>query len=179
VSELRSALVVEVPAAAPVVDRWRERTCADRPSIGVPAHVTILFPFVPARTIDDAVLSGLRELYSAFAPFAFEFREARRFPDVLYLAPEPSEPFLQLIFATATAYPDCPPYDGEIPLDSIVPHLTVAHGDALLLEKADAEVQPRLPIHAKANEVLLIEEAKPDWGRWQERARIPFDRAAK
>jgi len=31
-------LIVPVPAAAAVVDEWRERTCGARPSAGVPPH---------------------------------------------------------------------------------------------------------------------------------------------
>jgi hypothetical protein len=63
---LRSALIVAVPEATSTVDGWREHTCADRPSIGVPAHVTILFPFVPAPEIDVALVDDLRGLFARF-----------------------------------------------------------------------------------------------------------------
>jgi hypothetical protein len=46
-----SALLIPVPAAEPTVQRWRERldpACR----LGVPAHVTLLYPFVaPGRSI--------------------------------------------------------------------------------------------------------------------------------
>ena len=47
-SALRSMVIIPVPEAADAVDRWREETCNDKPSIGVPAHITLIFPFVPA-----------------------------------------------------------------------------------------------------------------------------------
>ena len=47
------------------------------------------------------------------------------FPDgVLYLAPEPAEPFGALTEAFAAAWPEYPPYGGSF--TDVVPHLTVA-----------------------------------------------------
>ena len=43
----RSALVVAVPDAEPVVGHLMLRLDANA-VLGVPAHVTVLFPFVPA-----------------------------------------------------------------------------------------------------------------------------------
>ena len=63
---LRSALVVALPEAAPAVDGWRERTCADRPSAGVPPHVTILFPFVPAAELGAGTIDRLHRLFGRF-----------------------------------------------------------------------------------------------------------------
>jgi 2'-5' RNA ligase len=174
VTELRSALVVAVPEAASAVDDWRERTCADRPSIGVPAHVTILFPFVPPPLIDRSVVEELRVLVGHFERFSFELRETRRFPGLLYLAPEPPGPFVQMIEAVTRRYPEYPPYGGSI--DSIVPHVTVAHGDADLLDVVDSTLRPFLPIVAEASEVCLLEEVAPDWGRWQTHTRLPLGR---
>ncbi|HSJ95209.1 MAG TPA: 2'-5' RNA ligase family protein [Gaiellaceae bacterium] len=173
-SRLRTALIVPVPEAAPAVDPWRERTCADRPSAGVPAHVTVLFPFVPATEIDDRLIDDLRALFAEHRSFSFELREPRRFPGVLYLAPEPAEPFLELVHAAALRFPELPPYGGEIPLASIVPHLTVAHGEPALLDEAEAEMRPLLPIRTAADEVVLLEELEPDWGRWEPRAALPL-----
>lgn len=174
---LRTALIVPVPGAASAVDGWRERTCADRPSAGVPPHVTLLFPFVPAAEIDDRLVDDLRALFAGHDPFSFELRAPRRFPGALYLAPEPAEPFLALIHAAARRFPDFPPYAGEIPLASIVPHVTVAHGESELLDEAEAGVRPSLPIPAFAREVVLLEELEPDRGRWRARTPLPLGSA--
>jgi 2'-5' RNA ligase len=165
---------VAVPEAGPVVERWRERTCRDKPSIGIPAHVTILFPFAPPELIDAELLVKVPSLVLEFETFAFALTDMRRFPGVLYAAPTPSEPFVDLIRAVVDTYPQYPPYGGEIPSDSVVPHLTVAHGAESLLSKAEEEIWPLLPIAAQADEVLLLEEVEPDWGRWQARSRLAF-----
>ena len=171
-TELRSALIVEVPEAAEAVDGWRERTSAAKPSGGVPAHVTLLFPFVPAPEIDDALLAELRTLFGGFRAFTFELQRLQRLPSVLYLAPEPPEPFVHLTEALVASYPDYPPYDGIF--DSIIPHVTVAEGEPEVLDEAERDIRQALPITARADEVTLIEEVEPDQARWQVRARIPL-----
>lgn len=171
-TELRSALVVAVPEAGSAVDGWLERTCAAKPSNGVPAHVTLLFPFVPAAALDDALLEELRTLFGSFAAFAFELREARRFPSVLYLAPEPSTPFLQLTKALVASYPDFPPYGGIF--EYVVPHLTVAEGEPEILDEAERDVSQALPIAGNAVEVTVLEEVLPELAAWRTRARIPL-----
>ncbi len=168
----RSALVVAVPEVSAVAEPWLERTASAKPSHGIPAHVTVLFPFVPATEIDDALLEGLNALFVRVQPFDFELTECRRFPAVLYLAPEPAGPFVAMTEAVVAAYPDFPPYEGVF--DSIVPHLTVAEGLPTVLNRAEGEVRPRLPIGAEAHEVLLLEEVEPEPARWQVRARIPL-----
>jgi hypothetical protein len=175
VSSLRSALVVEVPEVRLAVDDWRERTCPSKPSRGVPAHVTVLVPFVPAAELGDPLIADLRALFARLHAFRFELREARRFPGVLYLAPEPPEPFVRLTERVVLEYPDFPPYEGAF--DSIIPHLTVAEGEARLLDEAERDVQRSLPIAAEACEVTLLEELEPDSARWRTHARLPLGTA--
>jgi hypothetical protein len=93
-TERRTALIVAVPEAAALAEPWLERTCRAKPSTGVPAHITLLFPFVPAARIDPALIDDLRGLFGEFAAFRFALRRAERFPEVLYLATEPAEPFV-------------------------------------------------------------------------------------
>ena len=166
--------MVALPEAAPAVDGWRERTCADRPSVGVPPHVTLLFPFVPAAELCAGTIDRLHRLFARFPAFDVVLRELRRFAGVLYLAPEPDEPFRRLLEAAADAYPEHPPYGSEIPLDQVVPHVTVAHGDPALLDEAEEDVAAALPIASAVREVALLEEVEPDWGRWRVRATVPL-----
>ena len=170
-NEPRTALVVEVPEAAVAVDTWRERTSPAKPSKGVPAHVTILFPFVPAAELDD-VLDDLRALFARLPSFAFELRECRHFPGVLYLAPDPPDPFVALTEAVAAAYPAYPPYEGVFA--EIVPHLTAAEGEHSVLARAEGEIRPLLPIPAEAREVVLLEEVDPELARWRTHSRLPL-----
>ena len=92
-TELRSALLVAVPEVAPAVEPWLERTAVAKPSRGVPAHVTILFPFVPAQEIDGALIEDLTAIFARFPAFEFRLSRLERFPSVLYLAPEPRTRF--------------------------------------------------------------------------------------
>ena len=131
---METAVVCAFPELSSIVDGWRERTCIeDRPSMGIPPHVTLLYPFVPAEVAEGS-LDGLRELFDAAPSFAVSFRELRRWPEMAYLAPEPPEPFTRLTEAIAGRWPAHPPYEGIH--DVVIPHLTVAYGDDALLERS-------------------------------------------
>jgi 2'-5' RNA ligase len=173
-SALRSTVIVPVPEAADSVDGWREETCNDKPSIGVPAHITLVFPFVPAAQLDQPLVTALAAIVGNGNAFEFELRKAARFPTTLYLAPEPALPFVRLTEAIVHRFPNYPPYEGTF--DSVVPHLTVAHGDTALMDRADTDIERSLPIMSTAREAVLLEEVEPDWGRWQLRARLPLAR---
>lgn len=96
----------------------------------------------------------------------------RRFPGVLYLAPEPSEPLRRLTFAIWDRYPETPPYGGRYP--DVIPHLTVA--DQLADEELDRITakfkqasEGKLPISAVASEIALLDTKS---GQWQVRATL-------
>lgn len=165
---METAVVIAFPELSPVVDDWRERTCADRPSIGVPPHVTLLYPFVPSEKVADAV-DHLRDLFAAVSTFDVAFRELRRWPEMVYLAPEPPEPFSRLSEAIVERWPGYPPYEGIH--ETVIPHLTVAYGDDALLAEVEADVTSHLPVVAHVREAMLLEELAPD-ERWGERARF-------
>lgn len=166
----RTALIVAVPAAEPLVGEWRARYDSSA-SVGVPAHVTILFPFVPATQVDGTVLADLRELFASLPSFRFMLDRVERFgEDVVWLHPEPSEPFAQITAAVVSKWPEHPPYEGVF--DAVVPHLTVAEGDAELYELIEQDLAPTLPVDATAGEIVLIAEDRD--GRWRERARFPL-----
>ena len=103
-------------------------------------------------------------LLASFAPIDVTFRETRRFPDVVYLAPGPADPFVEMANALGARFPEWPPYDGRFP--SIVPHLTIASGAAL--DAAEEDVSRRLPLHARAATALLLSDVRPK--RWMQQA---------
>ncbi|MDT0319538.1 2'-5' RNA ligase family protein [Streptomyces millisiae] len=164
-----TALLVVVEAAEPVVGGWRRRF--DRSAAaGVPAHVTVLVPFLDVARIDDGVLGELRQLFAAHRPFDVRFEGFGRFPDVLYLAPEPAGPVRALTEAVVARWPEVPPYGGAFA--EVVPHLTVAHGQVEdVYREAEAALAGRLPLGASVHAVEL-------WGsdgdRWRRRARFPL-----
>jgi 2'-5' RNA ligase len=174
---IESALVVLVPEAEALVKPFRDRYDPSA-AVGVPAHITLLYPFKPPDEVGGAVLDNLRHGFARFAPFRFSLGSIRRFPsEVLYLVPEPDEPFRQLTLAIWDWYPEAPPYGGK--WRDIVPHLSVANlADEQQLDRiADefARASHRiLPIGATAAEVALMDN---DSGRWQIRATLSLGRA--
>jgi len=164
----RSALIVAVPEAEPLVHPWRLRH--DNAALGIPAHVTLLVPFVPAEAIDDVLVEELRQLFAAQHAFSYRLARVARFPEVAWLAPEPAEPFRRLSELIFSRYPDYPPYEGIH--DDVIPHLTVAVGDAVLQDEVEAALTPHLPISAGADEVTLLVEDES--GHWRESERFPL-----
>lgn len=155
--DAESALVVLVPEADPLV-RALGRTD--------PAHVTVLYPFLPADRVgmeDEAVL---REVCATMAPWSFRLAEVGSFPGVRYLAPEPSGPFVELTSAITARWPHLRPYGGRF--DAVVPHVTIAEGDPL---PAPGDLRPAVPIEAVAGELSLVEVSRRGW---VVRGRYPF-----
>jgi 2'-5' RNA ligase len=166
-----TALVVEVPEAEPLVAEWRAQYdwSAQR---GVPAHITLLYPFVPTERVDGRLLDELRDLFASQPAFSFTLTTVARFPDVAWLSPEPAEPFEALTDLIAERYPEHPPYEGEH--DVVIPHLTVAEGDVDLQDRVEAALAGRLPVSAQADEVSLLEEGDDEL--WRRAASFPLAR---
>jgi 2'-5' RNA ligase len=159
-----TALICRVPEAEPYVARFRQRfdPSARR---NVPAHVTILYPFLPPAHVDAEVLETLVAIAAAVPRFEYRLRDLRRFPVSVYLAPDPDQPFAALTDAVYRAYPDYPPFAGKF--EVVVPHVTVAHGDEPLLCEIEIELRIALPaagIPARCREMVLIENSS---GRWE------------
>jgi 2'-5' RNA ligase len=167
----RSALIIEIPEAEPVVAEPRSRL--DRvAALGVPAHVTALFPFVPADSINKSVLYWVREVTAAVAPFDYRFTRTAWFDQhVLYLAPDPAEHFRELTERLWAAFPDCPPYGGQF--DEVVPHLTIGEG-ANVHDLLDAEgaVRAHGAVEGRAHRLTLMAEG--DTGRWSRLGYFPL-----
>ena len=164
-----SALLIPVPEAEPLVSEWRAQYdwSARR---GVPAHITLLYPFVPTERVDDELLHALRELFAPLPPITFELPRVARFAEVAWLAPEPSEPFKVLIELIVARFPDFPPYAGVH--DQVIPHLTVAEGGIDLQDRVESALAGRLPISAHARDVAFLFE--DDEGLWHEAHRFPL-----
>ena len=169
----RSAIVV--PIELPAVLESLRLDHVDNARLGVPAHVTLLFPFVPAAAVDDAALGRARAAISRTPAFEVEFRDVTSFDPiptnegVVWLAPEPAAPFIELTEALAQAFPEYLPYGGLH--DTVTPHLTLANVDVnvrTLIAAARPELPFRRPVDAAA---LLVED---DTGRWRIAERLPL-----
>lgn len=167
---LRTALLIPVEAAEPLVGHWR-RQFDPSAAHGVPPHITLIFPFLPSGRCNADVRATLRDMLQCVPPFSFQIPGVGSFPGILYLAPSPAEPFIDLIRLLAGQFPDAPPYGGAFP--TIIPHLTVAHTeDAALRARIIEELMPQLPLACAAEEALLMRENVD--GQWQLAASFPF-----
>ena len=172
---MQSALLLPVPAAEAAVGPHRARLDASARD-GVPAHITLLYPFLPPAEIGPDDLAGLSRLFAGVPRFAFTLDRVRWFGEsVVWLGPSDESPFRALTTLASTAYPSCPPYGGAHP--DTVPHLTIGHGHGLAELRAAAEaVRPLLPIATEATRVTLM--AGPDPARqpgpWQTVAWFPL-----
>ena len=167
---MNSALIVPVPEAEPLVHAWRARYDPSA-AMGVPAHITLLVPFLPPDRIDGQVVEELRSFFAGAAPFSFRLARLARFPEVLYLAPEPDVPFTQLITALARRYPETPPYGGAF--EEVIPHLTIAHStEPGVLDDIANALAGFAPIKAFATEAWLLEQDQN--GYWRMRYHFPL-----
>jgi 2'-5' RNA ligase len=103
----QSALVILVPEAEGLFGPFREKYDPSA-AAGLAAHITLLYPFKPPDRIAGDVIDALNKCFQRFTPFAFSLAAIRQFPEVLYLAPEPSEPFRLLSVAICDRYPETP-----------------------------------------------------------------------
>jgi hypothetical protein len=155
VNPTESAVIVPIPEVEPAVGALRAGL--DRAAgWGVPAHVTVIYPFLPPDRIGGPELDRLRTAIRSVAAFEVTFVEVRWFDDsVVWLSPDPADPFRALTDAVWGAFPQCPPYAGEH--DGSTPHLTVGH-DATTpaMEEAGRAAARRLPISASIGAAHLF-----------------------
>jgi 2'-5' RNA ligase len=166
-----TALICRVPEAERYISRYRDRydPSARR---NVPAHVTIIYPFMPPDHLDAEVLEALRGIARSVPAFSYRLADTRRFPVALYLAPDPDDSYAALTAAVFQAFPEYPPFEGKF--ETVVPHVTVAHGDEALLCEIEVELRIALPpagVPARCHELVLIENSS---GRWEQMHAFPL-----
>ena len=165
--ERRTALLVEVPVEAPV-DDFRGRHLAASVARGIPAHVTVTFPFAAASSLDPRLHADVVEHFATFDPFTAALTRVDRFDAHVWLAPAPHERFVELLTRTYDRFPQFPPYGDAFA--EPVPHLTIAEigqGESIETVAVDAEreLSPGLPFAFTVDRVSLYEE-RPG-GTWQ------------
>ena len=159
-----SAFIVHVPEAQTCVGGLRERFDASV-KVGVPAHITVLVPFMDPGLITDEVIRQAQRALHAVPAFSFSLSAVARFPTTTYLVPEPSGPFIALTRSLVSQFPEYPPFRGEH--DTIVPHLTVAHGDAdkagIAARELEMVMHAHGPICSMCSHITLLENSSGQW----------------
>jgi 2'-5' RNA ligase len=154
----------------PAIERLRRRHDPSARA-GIPAHVTLIYPFVAPSELTPAIRDRLARLVGSQPAFDVSFAAVRQFPRVVWLAPHPARAFARLTDALSDAFPEQRPYGGAF--DTVIPHLTVAlDDDPDVLNAVEAALTARLPIRATAN--LVTVAAVGSDGRWHTRWRLPL-----
>lgn len=169
-----SAVLIPVPQAEPLVSAWRARHDPVA-AAGVPAHITLIVPWLPPPDIRPGDLSALAEVAAATPTWDFTLTGVSWFGRrVLWLVPEPDEPFRALTARLAERF-GTKPWEGAFA--DVVPHLTVGHtdGDASALDRVGEELQAKLPVPCRAEELWVMVAADRQWAV---RARTPLARPA-
>jgi 2'-5' RNA ligase len=165
----QTALIAVIDDAVLLVDPWRHRFNSSAAE-GVPAHVTVLVPFLNVDRLDQAVLDELTGLFARHERFSVVFDRVDRFPDVVYLAPTPAQRFRDLTEAMVARWPEAPPYGGIHA--EITPHLTVANGQGPeVFDEVEAAMERELPVSATVSSISLFVH---DGTRWHRRTDFPL-----
>lgn len=127
--------------------------------------MTLVYPFVDDADLGAVEIGRLRGVLGTFAPFEVTCARFGHFdaePPVLYLEPEPAQPFLDMIAALVAKFPAFPPFGGIH--ETTIPHLTLGYShDAAALRAVEADVTPCLPIRATVAEASAMEHGAMGW----------------
>lgn len=147
-------MLLVCPQAEPVVSRQRLRHDAAARD-GVPAHVTVLYPFKPLELLDDEDHRRLEALFATADAFVLRGSRTGWFDDrVVFVAPDDPAPVRELTARVVEAFPDFPPYRGAFA--EVIPHLTIGHDHPIdVLRRDEQEVQPGLPFDQPFDHVEL------------------------
>ncbi len=164
-----TALILPVPAADPIVGPWRARY--DRTAHeGVPAHVTLLYPFLTPDAITRHQLERLTKVLGSIPPFPITMTRTEVLTDILTLALDPYSAMERLRDALLARWPMIVPYDGKYgPRPRM--HVTVAWGAQARPDGAqdftmiEADIGPMLPIRETIGSLWLMERRAGVWSQ--------------
>lgn len=166
----RSAVIIR--ARLPHALERRRRIGAFDAAMGVPAHLTMLYPFVEPSGLTGEVRGALREVASRHPRFAYELTGMATWPDTIYVSVIPTDPFVRLQRDLQEAFPEFPIYGRDASFQ-FVPHVTIAEGSSIDDPSIRADRAWRaLPRSARASAIELIATGRDD--RWRVVWRIPL-----
>jgi len=152
------ALLLITPAAEPLVGSWR----ADHDwaaTSGIPAHVTIRFPFLPPAEWEAAREgSGL----ARFLPLPVTLARLEDRPGALVIVVAPDVGLRRMTEAAGTAWPHLPPHRDN--RSDLAYHVTVVRtADASVRAAAWEAIEPHLPLEVQGTE-LWAADGSPERG---------------
>jgi 2'-5' RNA ligase len=172
VAQAKSAILVPFREVEDIVEEWR-RELDPSHTRGIPAHVTVLFPFTQQAELTNKILNDLGNFFSKIPLFDVCFDSTAWFEGrVVYLVPKPEERFRVMTQQLLQAFPTCRPYGGKFA--DVIPHLTLGDGAPIeRLQEAESAVLKSLPIQTQAVEAWLMTGGmEPD--SWSVRESFPM-----
>jgi len=140
-------------------------------SRGVPPHVTVLFPFLPASALTPQVQAALSDIAAERRLFTVSFDEVMCREQMVWLLPADQRPFMRLTAEVTARWPGYPPYEGVHA--ELIAHLTLVETlQVEVLDAACAAASRAAGFAAAADELrVIVEDAT---GRWHTRWRLPL-----
>jgi 2'-5' RNA ligase len=167
----RSAVIIRAKLPRGL-DRLR-RVGAFDAAAGVPAHLTLLYPFVAPERLDCSVRRTLAAVAASHPAFDYSLTGQATWPDTVYVAVDPVEPFVRLQVALAQAFPAFPIYGRDAGFE-FVPHVTITEGKAVgEATLREGRAWAALPRHARATHLEVI--ARGVSGQWRTAWRLRLD----
>ncbi|MFE2142472.1 2'-5' RNA ligase family protein [Streptomyces sp. NPDC059456] len=154
-----TAVVIVLPDAAPLLDAaWRIDPALVRP--GLPAHVSLLYPFVPQSALTGEDETGVRSLAAGFPAADLVLEEVVTAPGFVAVSVPGLQPIADAFHAR---WPGLRPYGGRFGARP-ASHVTVAMGaeNAAAARVRDA-LGSLLPLHTRAAAVELVVLTEEGW----------------
>ena len=162
-----TAVVIELPSAEALL-QVAVGVRASLVRTGLPAHVTVMYPFVPVADLGDDTEREFHRLAGSIPSVDLLLRRLVTAPG--FVAVETAE-LAPTVAAFRNAWPDLRPYGGRFG-ESPTAHVTVALGcDEAEARCVGDRVRELLPLPARAEAAHLV--ALTDRG-WQRRASARF-----
>jgi len=120
---LTSGIVIFAPREVQAVAVPIMRHIAPENPVRIPAHITLMFPFVAYERL-DAAAQTIQSICATIEPFEITLEGYGQFPGIVFMQPTNPEPIKAVFRKIYAAFPECPPYGGAFG-DDIHPHVTV------------------------------------------------------
>ncbi len=168
-----SAVIVRARLPAPL-ERLRRASVSDA-AAGVPAHLTMLYPFAAPARLGADVRAAVAAVAGRHGPFDYRLAGRAVWPDTVYVRVEAEAPFVQLQADLARAFPAFPIYGTDATFE-FVPHVTIAEGKGIAGATEGHPAWASLPRAGRAEALEVI--ARGSDGRWRRIWRVPLGRMA-
>lgn len=120
---LTTGIVIFAPREVQAVAIPVMRQIAPESPVRLPAHITLMGPFVTHERL-DAAAQIIKSICATIEPFEITLAGYGQFPRTVFMQPTDPEPIKAVFRKFYAAFPECPPYGGAFG-DDIHPHVTV------------------------------------------------------